>query len=70
MPLDTTTLAPCDLVSYEDMANPLQKYEVVEKVTDRWGTFFRLNPIGQRWDSAADLKPSDCRQHGWNLISG
>jgi hypothetical protein len=70
MPLDTLTLAPGDRVVYEDMANPRQEYEVIERVQSRWDTFFRLNPVGARWDSCADLKTSDCRQHGWDLVHG
>ena len=70
MALDTLTLAPGNIVAYEDMANPRTVYEVIERVTDRWGTFFRLTPQGQRWDSCSDLKTSDCRQHGWDLLDG
>jgi hypothetical protein len=70
MALDTLTLTPGDIVSYEDMANPRIRYTVIEKATDRWGTFFRLCPEGERWDSVADLKTSDCRQHGWDLHNG
>jgi hypothetical protein len=68
MSLDTLTLNPGDTVTYDDMSNPLTAYTVIEKVTDRWGTFFRLTPEGERYDSVADLKTSDCRQHGWNLV--
>lgn len=66
MTLDTRTLEPGDRVSYEDMANPRREYTVVERVTDRWGTFFRLAPVGENPDRE-DLKSSDCRQAGWNL---
>jgi len=70
MALNTLALKPRDIVSYEDMANPRKFYEVIEVFTDRWGTHFRLNPQGERWDSCAELKVSDCRQHGWDLHNG
>lgn len=68
MALDTLTLHPGSIVTYDDIANPLTEYEVIERVQTRWGVFFRLNPVGERYDSVAELKTSDCRQHGWNLV--
>jgi hypothetical protein len=67
MPLQTELLEPGDIVSYEDMANPRTTYQVIEVVRDRWGTFYRLNILDERYENAADLKTSDCRQYGWNL---
>jgi hypothetical protein len=64
--LDTLTLTPGAIVTYDDIANPLTTYEVVEKVTDRWSTFFRLKNLDDDLDT--ELKASDCRQHGWNLV--
>ena len=65
MALDTLTLSPGSIVTYDDIANPLRTYEVVERVQDRWATFFRLRDLD---DPDADLKASDCRQYGWNLV--
>lgn len=65
MSLDTITLSPGAIVTYEDMANPLRTYEVEERVMDKWGTFFRLRDINEPGEPTTQ---SDCRQHGWNLI--
>jgi hypothetical protein len=67
MPLQTELLEPGDIVTYEDMANLKATYEVIEVVRDRWGTFYRLNPLGERYENVSDLKTSDCRQRGWDL---
>lgn len=67
MPLQTELLEPGDIITYEDMANPLITYEVVEVARDRWGTFYRLTRLGERHENVSELKSSDCRQRGWNL---
>jgi hypothetical protein len=66
MALDTLTLAPGSIVTYEDTANPLTRYEVVERVQDRWSTFFRLKNLDD--DLETQLITSDCRQRGWTLV--
>lgn len=66
MALDTLTLAPGSIVTYQDIANPATRYEVVERVQDRWSTFFRLKNLDD--DLETELISSDCRQNGWTLV--
>jgi hypothetical protein len=66
MPLDTLTLSPGSIVTYDDMANPLTRFEVIERVQDRWSTFFRLKNLDDELET--ELRASDCRQFGWNLV--